>query len=166
MTSGFSIGSMLRDPRWKAFGGAMGLTLLLLCCCTALYSLCVNRQASFEDKLVELEALKDRKRFLVMSNKKKSDRVDYLKTDAGVEEIAREKLGLVRAGELAYTIIPHPPDNFLDSDDSEFVSFERASEIANDHEDSGKIIALLSYFFGHDVLVKNQSEQDVAVEEL
>ena len=36
-------------------------------------------------------------------------RVSHLKTDVGVEEVAREKLGYVYADETAYVVVPAQP---------------------------------------------------------
>ena len=97
-----------RSPQMKNSLVACGLTLLFSAFGMGLYALCVERQANFEARLVELEDLKTERRTLRQHNDRMRERVSYLETDAGVEEIAREKLGLVRPGELAYAVVPPP----------------------------------------------------------
>lgn len=70
------------------------------------YFLCARRQASYESKLAEIDRLDSEIAVLKQKNKILSERVTYLGTDAGVEEVAREKLGLVRKDEIAFVVVP------------------------------------------------------------
>lgn len=135
-------------PRWKSFAFAGGATMLLLLCSVALYGLCLGQQGQFEAKLVELHDLKVNRERLETHNKMMHERVSYLKTDAGVEEIAREKLGLVRVGELAYSILPQPPAHFVATDEEETVAIATATDVDNEPEDFGLIVRVLRYLFG------------------
>ena len=128
---------------------ACGLTLLFSAFGMGLYALCVERQANFEARLVELEDLKTERRTLRQHNDRMRERVSYLETDAGVEEIAREKLGLVRPGELAYAVVPPPPDTFTIVDEKE--SPHLVGDLAQDQtEDFGLIVRVLRHLFGND----------------
>lgn len=127
---------------------AGGLTALLTVCGMGLYSLCLDRQANFEEKLVELDTLKSERQVLLVHNRKLRDRVGYLETDEGVEEVAREKLGLVRPGELAYAVIPPPPDSFTRVDQQEGPHLQSDRLAAEDREDFGLIVRILRGVFG------------------
>ena len=70
------------------------------------YFLCARKQANYEAKLEETDRLESEIAVLKQQNKILSERVNYLKTDAGVEEVAREKLGLVRKDEVAFVVVP------------------------------------------------------------
>jgi cell division protein FtsB len=143
-----SAGARSRAPQMKASLVACGLTLLFSVFGLGLYSLCIDRQAHFEDKLVELDALKADRRKLLSHNERMRDRVAYLKTDAGVEEIAREKLGLIRPGELAYAVVPAPPESFMEEDEKESPHLDHVSHVPETPEDFGLIVAVLRHLFG------------------
>lgn len=70
------------------------------------YFLCARKQAAYEAKLAENDRLESEIAVLKQQNKILSERVSYLGTDAGVEEVAREKLGLVRKDEVAFVVVP------------------------------------------------------------
>jgi cell division protein FtsB len=73
-----------------------------------LYFVCHLRQIEYESKLAELQDLRQQMYLAEFSNHQLEARVAHLRTDAGVEEVAREKLGLVRKNEVAYVVIPQP----------------------------------------------------------
>ncbi len=137
-----------RNPQIKNAAIAGGVTLLLSACGLGLYSLCLDRQANFEEKLVELDSLKDERRTLLAHNKRLRVHVAYLQTDEGVEEVAREKLGLVRPGELAYAVVPPPPDSFTEADEKEGPHLDSEEHQAENREDFGLIVRLLRGLFG------------------
>ena len=149
-----------RNPHVKNAALAGGMTLLLSFCGLGLYSLCLDRQANFEEKLVELDDLKNERRVLLSHNKKMRDRVTYLETDDGVEEIAREKLGLVRPGELAYAVVPPPPDSFTLTDEEEGPHLDSAEHKEEDREDFGLIVRLLRGMFGTEVPPKDAPTEE------
>jgi cell division protein FtsB len=127
---------------------ALGLTALFSTFGLGLYALCKDRQANFEDKLVELEGLKAERRVLRSHNERMRERVAYLDTPEGIEEIAREKLGLVRPGELAYAVVPPPPDSFVAADEKESPHLDSAQHQAEHQEDFGVIVRVLRHLFG------------------
>jgi cell division protein FtsB len=129
---------------------ALGLTGLFCSFGLGLYSLCMERQANFEAKLVELEELKSERRQLLSHNQRMRERVAYLQTDEGIEEVAREKLGLVRPGELAYAVVPPPPDSFVQADEKESPHLESAAHQAEHQEDFGLIVRVLRHLFKPD----------------
>lgn len=145
-----------RNPHLKNAAIAGGMTLLLSFCGLGLYSLCLDRQANFEEKLVELDDLKNERRTLLSHTKKLKDRVVYLETDDGVEEIAREKLGLVRPGELAYAVVPPPPDSFTLADEQEGPHLDSAEHLAEDREDFGLIVRMLRGIFGNEKTLQEE----------
>jgi cell division protein FtsB len=126
---------------------SLGLTGLFCVFSLCLYSLCLERQSNFEAKLVELDELKTERRQLREHNERLRDRVAYLQTDAGVEEVAREKLGLVRPGELAYAVVPPPPDSFTEADEKESPHLHSAEHKAEQQEDYGLIVRVLRRMF-------------------
>lgn len=137
-----------RFPQVKHSVVAAGLTALFSLCGMGLYALCLDRQQNFEDKLVELEELKADRRVLLVQNERMQDRVAYLETDDGIEEVAREKLGLVRPGELAYAVVPPPPDNFVAADEEESPHLDSAAHQAEHEEDFGVVVQILRHLFG------------------
>ena len=90
------------------------MSLTLVCVFTgfgfAIDQVCSDRQAQFEAKLAELDEVKDEVAGLETQNERLREKVALLKTDAGVEEVAREKLGLVKPGEEVYRVMPAPED--------------------------------------------------------
>lgn len=140
---------MSRSPRPKVRNSliAFGLTGLFSLFGIGLYALCLERQAHFEAKMVELESLKSERRELRLHNEKMHERVAYLQTDEGIEEIAREKLGLVRPGELAYAVVPPPPDSFVQADQEDTPHLD-AQRHAEQQEDFGVIVRALRHLFG------------------
>lgn len=136
-----------KTPRLKSSVVALGLTALFSTGGLALYALCKDRQADFESRLVELEGLKAERRVLLAHNERMRERVEYLQTDAGVEEVAREKLGLVRPGELAYAVVPPPPEAFMQADDMDSPHLDAAYQ-AEHQEDFGLVVRMLRHLFG------------------
>lgn len=70
------------------------------------YFLCARKQQAYEAKLTEIDQLESEIAVLKQHNNLLTERVSYLGTDAGVEEVAREKLGLVRKDEVAFVVVP------------------------------------------------------------
>ena len=118
-----------------------------------LFKVCNDRQAQFEAKLAELDAVKDEVKSLKSHNERLGARVRLLKTNAGVEEVAREKLGLVKPGELAYAVIPPPPPQFVASDDLSLKYGKQ--EVREVDKDRGTVIKILRHLFG----TKKSTEQ-------
>lgn len=112
----------------------------------ALYNVCSNRQGQFEAKLEELDMVNDQLRALDVQNSRLREQVALLKTDDGVEEVAREKLGLVRPGELAYSVVPPPPPQFVAEEDIH-LKYGKKEEREVD-KDRGTIIRVLRHLFG------------------
>ena len=139
--------SRSRTTKLKSSVVALGLTALFSICGLTLYALCQDRQSDFEARLVELEGLKAERRVLLSHNERMRERVEYLQTDAGVEEIAREKLGLVRPGELAYAVVPPPPESFMQADEQESPHLDAAYQ-SERQEDFGVIVRVLRHLFG------------------
>ncbi len=75
-----------------------------------LYNICCERQVEYENKLRSLQKLKECNRRLEKENSLLQEKISYLQTEAGVEEIAREKLGLIKPGEVAYVVAFSPGD--------------------------------------------------------
>jgi cell division protein DivIC len=126
------------------------MSLVLVCVFAAsgfaLHKVCSNRQAQFEGKLAELDVVIEEVEALENHNERLRERVRLLKTDAGVEEVAREKLGLVKPGELAFAVVPPPPPQFVASDDLERKYGEK--KIKEVDKDRGTVIRMLRHLFG------------------
>ncbi len=82
-----------------------------------LFFVCQLKQQEFEEKLAELDFVQDDIYRSEIRNKQLEAQVRHLKTDAGVEEIAREKLGLVSPGEMAFVVVPPPPPRSATDDE-------------------------------------------------
>lgn len=133
------------------------MSLFLVCVFTgfgfAVHRICSDRQAQFEAKLAELDQVKEEVEALEAHNQSLRDRVALLKTDAGVEEVAREKLGLVKPGELAFAVVPPPPPQFVVSEDLNLKYGEK--KIKEVDKDRGTVIRILRHLFGPDVQEKS-----------
>lgn len=92
-------------------GSLMSLALLLVIAASGyeLYQLCRGRQVEYKEKLAELHQSREDNRQLAEQNRQLRALVRHLKTNEGVEEIARDKLGLIKPGELAYVVVPSAP---------------------------------------------------------
>lgn len=112
----------------------------------AIFRICSDRQAQFEAKLAELDSVNDEVANLQLQNEKLKRKVELLKTEAGVEEVAREKLGLVKPGELAYAVVPPPPPQFASAEDISVKYGEK--KIREVDKDRGTIIRVLRHLFG------------------
>lgn len=70
---------------------------------------CMDQREDCRRKEAELHAIEQQIREVEAGNAMLGRRRDRLRTEAGVEEIAREKLGMVRKGEIAFVVEPGPP---------------------------------------------------------
>ena len=125
------------------------MSLTLVCVFTgfgfAIDQVCSDRQAQFEAKLAELDEVKDEVAGLETQNERLREKVALLKTDAGVEEVAREKLGLVKPGELAFAVVPPPPPQFMTDDLDKKYGEHEVKEV---DKDRGTVIRILRHLFG------------------
>ncbi len=126
---------------------SLSLVLLFTAVGFGLFKVCSDRQSHFEQKLAELEAINYQKLVLQTHNIRMRERIEYLKTDEGVEEVVREKLGLVRPGELAYSVVPPPPPQFssFGQDDIQPLTQEELVYLLEDH---GVVVKVLRHLFG------------------
>jgi len=56
-------------------------------------------------RLAEIRSLQKENEMIEEENEKLQQKVEYLKTDKGVESVAREKLGLVKPSEIAFVVV-------------------------------------------------------------
>lgn len=82
---------------------AIGLT------CYHLFDLCQSTQTEYELKVNELRQARAENRRLQERINQLQALERHLQTDEGVEEIARDKLGLARPNEMSFTVVPPPP---------------------------------------------------------
>lgn len=102
--------SLDEQPKNSALSLTSLLLLLLLGAAGyQLFLVCQSKQAEYEAKLVEVAEARRINRRLEQNNRRLQALTEYLKTNEGVEEIARDKLGLVRPGEVAFVVVPPPP---------------------------------------------------------
>jgi cell division protein FtsB len=111
-----------------------------------LHKVCSDRQHQFESKLVELDEVNAEVASLEAHNERLKARVDLLNTPTGIEEVAREKLGLVKPGELAYAVVPPPPPQFVVTDELSLKYGEK--QIKEVDKERGTIIRVLRHLFG------------------
>ena len=74
-----------------------------------LYFCCQVKQMEYEERQLELHRLQGEITRAEFSNGQLRAQVAHLGTDAGAEEVAREKLGLVRHGEISFVVLGDPP---------------------------------------------------------
>lgn len=137
----------------------MSFTLVVVFCLfgVGLFKICVDKQAHFENKIAELDSKRAEMKTLGVHNARMRERVEFLKTDAGVEEVAREKLGLVREGELAYSVVPPPPDRFVQADEATSEQLAAALKSAQPDE-HGVVVDMLRHLFGENQFAQRMSE--------
>jgi cell division protein FtsB len=82
-----------------------------------LFFVCQLKQQEYEEKQADLDHVLDDIHRCEIRNKQLEAYVKHLKTDSGVEEIAREKLGLVSPGEMAFVVVPPPPPRSSSADE-------------------------------------------------
>lgn len=70
-----------------------------------LYFTCQLKQMELEERQAELDRLNASISLAEFANSQLQAQVAHLSTDAGAEEIAREKLGLVKQGEIAFVVL-------------------------------------------------------------
>lgn len=134
---------------------SLSLVLILTVFGIGLFKICTDKQANFENKIAELEQVRAEFAALNVHNARMRDRVEFLRTNEGVEEIAREKLGLVRPGELAYSVIPPPPPKFSESDEQ--TQRQIAHQLAQiQDQPQGVVVRVLRHLFSekHQFLVQ------------
>lgn len=90
----------------KGQSGAMLVTALLFAVVSYnLYYCCQIKQRELEERQRELVKLKSEISLAEYSNSQLKAQVAYLSTDAGAEEVAREKLGLIKYGEVSFVVL-------------------------------------------------------------
>lgn len=125
---------------------SLGLVLLFTGFGFVIFNVCSDRQSQFETKLAELDEVNAEVHDLKFVNARLEERVALLRTDEGVEEVAREKLGLVKPGELAYAVVPPPPPQFVVTEDLSLKYGEQ--EVKEVDKDRGTVIRILRHLFG------------------
>lgn len=85
--------------------------IILLVIGFGLFQLCIARQHEYEAKIHELAEVRTNIAETEFNNAQLRARVAYLKTPQGVEEVAREKLGLIMPGETSFVVVPAVPTN-------------------------------------------------------
>jgi cell division protein FtsB len=134
------------SPRAKHSILSLTLVLVFTAFGFGLFRVCSDRQFQFESKLAELDAVKEDVSALLSHNERLRNRVALLKTESGIEEVAREKLGLVRPGEMAYAVVPPAPPQFETVDDLSLKYGEK--RVREVDKDRGTVIRLLRHLFG------------------
>lgn len=74
------------------------------------YMMSVDQKQDCRHKEAELRAIEQQIREAEVQNAILRRKRDRLMTAEGIEETAREKLGMVRKGEIAYVVQPGPPE--------------------------------------------------------
>jgi cell division protein FtsB len=92
-------------------GPLLSLVLVFLLAVGGYYSLQIFQQQRLvcRSKQAELRQVEDQIRELQAQNALLRSQQARLQTPQGMEEVAREKLGMVRPGEIAFVVEPGPP---------------------------------------------------------
>lgn len=88
-------------------GALLGVTLLVIA--YHLFFVCQLKQIELEERQAELARLKVELSMNEYSNAQLRAQVKYLATEAGAEDVAREKLGLIKPGEMAFVVVGGAP---------------------------------------------------------
>lgn len=70
-----------------------------------LYFVCKIKQQELEEREAEVHRLKAEISLGEFTNSQLRAQVAHLSTDAGAEEVVRQKLGLVKAGEVSFVVL-------------------------------------------------------------
>ncbi|CAN0380662.1 unnamed protein product, partial [Phaeothamnion confervicola] len=89
----------------KKYWGVVAIAILGVIGANFLY-VCRATQAEYEVKIDELGQIRQNIFEAEYTNAQLRARVAHLKTDLGIEEVAREKLGYVYPDETSYVIMP------------------------------------------------------------
>lgn len=100
-----NIGGWIKKPSKGQSGAMMVAALLFAFVSYNLYYCCQLKQRELEERQQELVALKSEISLAEYTNSQLKAQVAYLSTDAGAEEVAREKLGLVKQGEVSFVVL-------------------------------------------------------------
>ncbi len=106
-----------------------------------LFQLCKARQREYEAKIVELAEFRTNIAETEFSNSQLRARVAFLKTAEGVEEVAREKLGLILPGEASFVVVPALPP---------LSNKKTPTELASVQDEKGPFYQMLHLTFGSD----------------
>ncbi len=89
----------------------ISLVLVVLLSVGGYYSfqICMDQKRECRQKQAELQMVERQIREIQAQNAILKSRHERLRTSEGMEEVAREKLGMVRPGEIAYVVEPAPP---------------------------------------------------------
>lgn len=93
-------------PSTRSQSGALAVTAILFAVISYnLYYCCQIKQRELEERQVEMVRLQAEISIAEFNNAQLKAQVAHLGTDAGAEEIAREKLGLVKPGEVSFVVL-------------------------------------------------------------
>ncbi|MBT9587690.1 septum formation initiator family protein [bacterium] len=97
--------SWFRPPTRGQSGAAAVAALLFALISYNLYFCCQIKQRELEERQTELLRLQSEISLTEFTNSQLKAQVAHLSTDAGAEEVAREKLGLVKYGEVSFVVL-------------------------------------------------------------
>lgn len=100
-----SIGGWFKKPSRGQSGAMLVAALLFALVSYNLFYCCQIKQRELEERQLELVKLKSEISLAEYSNSQLKAQVAYLSTDAGAEEVAREKLGLIKPGEVSFVVL-------------------------------------------------------------
>jgi cell division protein FtsB len=93
-------------PPTRGQSGAFAVAALLFALISYnLYFVCQIKQRELEERQTELLRLQGEIAMAEFTNSQLKAQVAHLNTDAGAEEVAREKLGLVKHGEISFVVL-------------------------------------------------------------
>lgn len=100
-----AIADWIKKPVKGPSGALLVTAILLSVVAYNLYYCCQIKQRELEECQQELVKLKSDISLTEYTNSQLKAQVEYLATDAGAEEIAREKLGLIKPGEVSFVVL-------------------------------------------------------------
>lgn len=95
----------IKKPSKGQSGALLVTAVLFVVISYNLYYCCQIKQRELEERQRELVKLKSDISLAEYSNSQLKAQVAYLATDAGAEEVAREKLGLIKYGEVSFVVL-------------------------------------------------------------
>jgi len=100
-----------RNPRRRSLGlgGFVGLILLLLTGVTFFV-----RQSQVRRFEKRIEALQQEIKYYTQANENLREQINVLRSDQYIEKVAREKLGLVKPGEIQYILADPDRENTIE----------------------------------------------------
>ena len=129
--------SWFKLPTKGQSGAAIVAALLFALVSYNLYFVCQIKQRELEERQAELTRLRSEISLDEFTNSQLKAQVAHLSTDAGAEEVAREKLGLIKYGEISFVVLGG----------EDLAQTPPKPDVPVEEEDPGIVLRFMHWFF-------------------